>query len=166
MIRFSPKRSVKKGFAGWLVAAAVRLDGDEDRIELSHLLRVVKAKDPAAIPLAVLIEDAEVDRRALRRFVSPPGLKRGVLDTGLTIEIEGVEHERLALGIEDTTVGFARPAVARNVEDVGNIELSRPHELADVTIRGQVLLLVAQPALLVAVRARQYSVLTFARRQP
>src|SRR5438093_1539260 len=65
MIRFSPKRSVKKGFAGWLVAAAVRLDGDEDRIDLAQLLRVVKAKDPAAILLAVLIEDAEVDRRAL-----------------------------------------------------------------------------------------------------
>src|SRR5205809_1002949 len=135
MVGLAPQRSIEKRLSARLLAAAVRFNGNKNGVDLCKPLRIVKAQHPAAVLFAVLEENAEIEWRALRRFVSSPSLKCGVLDAGLVVEIESVKNERAAFGIEDTTVGFARSAVARHVEHIGHVKLARTHELADVTIR-------------------------------
>jgi len=56
-------------------------------------------------------------------------------DSGLVIEIEGIEDERLALGVEDAAKGLAGTAYAVYVEDVGDVELARAHQFADIAGR-------------------------------
>src|SRR5437762_13987247 len=124
MIWLAAKRGVEKGLAGRFVAAAVRLNRDKYGVDLRQLLRIVKAQYPAAVLLAVLVENAEIDGRSLGRFVPAPRLEGHILDARLPVEIEGVKDERLALGVEDAAVGLARAAVARHVKYVRHVELS------------------------------------------
>jgi len=38
VIRFFSQQRIEEGLSSWLLAAAVRLDGDEDRVDLGELL--------------------------------------------------------------------------------------------------------------------------------
>src|SRR5438270_11127291 len=104
MVGLAPQRSIEKRLSTRLLAAAVRVNSNKNSVDLGEPLRIVKSQHPAAVLLAVLEENAEIEWRALRRFVPSPGLKRGILDAGLVVEIESVKDERPAFRIEDTTV--------------------------------------------------------------
>ena len=60
MVRFFSQQRIQKRFAGWLLAAAMGLNGNENSIDFGEMLGVVETKNPAAVGLAVHVEDAEV----------------------------------------------------------------------------------------------------------
>ena len=43
MVRFFSQECVQERFTGWLLAAAVRFDGDEDGVNFRKLLGIVEA---------------------------------------------------------------------------------------------------------------------------
>ena len=49
VIRFFSQQRIEEGLSGWLLAAAVRLDGDEDRVDLGELLGIIPPKNPAPV---------------------------------------------------------------------------------------------------------------------
>jgi hypothetical protein len=49
MVRFLPQESVKKGFAGRLGVAYMRLYRNEDSINFSKLFRVIEAQNPSTV---------------------------------------------------------------------------------------------------------------------
>jgi hypothetical protein len=55
MVRFLPQESVKKGFAGRLGVAYMRLYRNEDSINFSKLFRVIEAQNPSTVRLAIQV---------------------------------------------------------------------------------------------------------------
>ena len=60
MIRFFPQQSIEQWFSRGLLAAAMRFNGDENRIDFRQLLRIVGAQYPAAIGLIVHVQNAKI----------------------------------------------------------------------------------------------------------
>src|SRR5258708_8486144 len=85
----------------------------------------------------------------------------GVLDSGLVVQIEGVENQRLVLRVKNPAKRFSGPAAAVDVKNIGNIELTGPHQFANVAIRGKKLLVVLESALLVTRGSSQFIDLRF-----
>src|SRR5258708_37873030 len=153
MIDFLAQQGEEERLAGRLGAAAVRLDGHKDGVDLGKLLWVVGTQNPAAIRGAVLVKDSQIERPAFVGALASPnleGLRARILESRLAIEVEGVKHERLALRVKDAAVGLARAAAAVDIVDIGDIELPRAHQLADIAVGREELLLTPEPALLIA----------------
>ena len=49
VIRFFSQQRIEEGLSSWLLAAAVRLDGYEDRVDFGELLGIIPTKNPAPI---------------------------------------------------------------------------------------------------------------------
>src|ERR1700722_1561118 len=101
----------------------MRFDCNKHRIDVSQLLVVIEAQNPAAVGFAVHIQNAEVHGAgffAEFRVFLPPDLEdAGVLYSGLMIEVEGVEDQRLILRVEDAAEGLAGAAAAVYIEYAG-----------------------------------------------
>src|SRR6202007_1474597 len=110
------EQRVQKRFTCGLVAAAPGLDRYEDSVDLGQLLGIVEPHHPAAVGFVVHVKDTQIHRRSrlsLRGFTLAPDLEgAGVYDSGLPVEIERVENERLSLGIEHTAKRFLGAAAA------------------------------------------------------
>src|SRR5579864_6683295 len=147
VIGFAAQQGVEEGFTGWLLTAAMGLDSHEYGIDFLQLLRIVEAQHPPPIGFAVHVEDPEIRGVILffrSRVSLSPNLERaGGLDPRLAIEVEGIKNQRFVLGIENTAERFARAAAAVHIEDIGDIELARSHELTDVAVGGKILFVVS-----------------------
>src|ERR1700733_3038225 len=101
----------------------------------------------------------------MARSLLTPNLKSaGLFDFGLMVEIKGIKHQLFAAGVEDPSVRFSR-LVFGDIENVGNVELPRTHQLADVFIGREILSLALNELLLVAICRRQSVDLFFKRSQ-
>src|SRR5437763_167067 len=104
MVGLTPQRSIEERLSTRLLAATMRFNGNKNGVDLREPLRIVESQHPAAVLFAVLKENAEIERHALRGLVSSPSLEGGILDAELMVEIESVKDERPAFRIKDATV--------------------------------------------------------------
>ena len=130
-------------FTARMLAATVRLHGYEYRVDVCKRLCFTGLEHPTLLPEIVFVEHAEVERLLLVRSAAPPSLKgAGVLNSGLRIQIIGVEDQPLALGVKNPAIGFGRLPITGDVVyfgniDVvyfGNIKVAGAHQFSDVAI--------------------------------
>src|ERR1700686_4241327 len=88
--------------------------------------------------------------RKLGVFLPPYLEGTGVLDSGLAIEIKGVEDERFVLRVKHAAKSLTGAASAVDIEYVGDIQLARAHEFANVAVGGQILFVIFELAVLIA----------------
>src|SRR5258707_2271232 len=128
MIGLIAKQRVQKWLAGWLVASASRLHGDEHGVDLRQLLGIIKAHHPSPVGFVVHIKYTQIhwrSRLSLRRFALSPDLERArVHDSWLPVQIKRIENERFSLGIENTAKRFLCAAATVHIEHVGGVQLS------------------------------------------
>src|SRR5207302_10628182 len=84
----------------------------------------------------------------------------------LAIEIERIKDERFTLRVKHPAEWFFRAAAAINIENIGNIKLSRTHQLANVPVGNELLLRVFETAFLITVDGRKLFNLHFERGGP
>src|SRR6266576_610659 len=120
MIHFVPKEGVKERFRSWFLAAAMRLDRYKYRIDLRQLLGIVEVHHPSAIRFIVHVENPQIQGQrplSLGRLLLAPYLECiGIDEPTLSVEVERIENERLALRIKDPAKRFLRAAAAINIE--------------------------------------------------
>lgn len=94
----------------------------------------------SALSEIVLIESSQILHRS--RLLLPPDVEREscILQSAL-IEIVGVEDERLAFGVENTPERPGLLAGRVGIDHVDNMEVAGPHEVADVAVSRQQLVL-------------------------
>jgi hypothetical protein len=121
--------------AAGLPAAAGRLDGDENTVNLGQRLWVVKLEHPALVGRAVQIQDSERKRLVKIRRQPAPGLKRTrTMQSWLMVEVVGIKDKRLAFRKEDPAKRALRLSITPNICDFGNIEVTGTDQVADVTV--------------------------------
>ena len=78
-------------------------------------------------------------------------------DPRLLIKVECIEQQRLSTREEDAAERLARAAMAIDIEDVGNIEITGAHEVTDIAIRCEVLLVVLDSPILFLVVGGEFA---------
>src|SRR5439155_14351477 len=149
MVRFAAKRSEQQLLAGGPVTAACRFDRYKHGINLFEQLWIFDLELPPTCSGIVHIQNANTDRVfvSLVGCTSAPGLKCCVSDAWLLVEIKGVKNQLLALGVENAPERFFILSAYIDVEYVGNQQVTRAHQVADVAIRCQEPLLLVNLAL-------------------
>src|SRR5690349_13552339 len=107
VVRIDFQRGEKQRSAARLLTAALRLNGDENTVNLRQGLGIFKLQYPSRLGSVVLIEDSQIQRLLFVRSASAPCLERTCVPRpGLLVKIIGVENQGFPSGIEDTAVGF------------------------------------------------------------
>ena len=97
----------QRSFAGWFVASAVWLDGDEYGVNLCERFGVVEPQHQVFLGSVVDIEDAEIQCLLPVRSAPPPSLESaGILDPWLLVEIISVKNQRLFFAVKDAAVAL------------------------------------------------------------
>src|SRR5580692_5600046 len=139
MVRFLAQHGVEERLACRFFTTAVRLDRDEDGIDLRQLSWIIATQSPAPVLFVIHVKNAQIHGLSffsLRRFLLAPGLERAcVLNVWLVVQVESVKYQRFALRVEYTPERFPRAAAAVHIEYVGDIKLSRAHQFANVPVR-------------------------------
>src|SRR5258708_15105034 len=101
MIGLIAKQRVQKWLAGWLVASASRLHGDEHGVDLRQLLGIIKAHHPSPVGFVVHIKYTQIhwrSRLSLRGFALAPDLERaGFPASWFPVQIKRLENDRVSL---------------------------------------------------------------------
>src|SRR5258708_5841926 len=151
MIRIDFQVGKEERLSARLMASAIRLNRDEDGVDLFQFLWIVELYDPSLLGGVVLVEDTEARSLLLVETTASPRLKcASGLEPVLLVKIVRIKDQRLSFGVEDPTIGLLRLTVARNVIDLGDVKVTSAHELADIPVVGQQFLLFAKLLLLVA----------------
>src|SRR5580698_3358929 len=89
-----------------MAASAVRLDRHVNSIDVGESLWILGPQHPALLRGVIGVENAEA-HGVLSLWAPPSPCLEGVriLETGLLVEIVGIEDQRFALGIEDPAEG-------------------------------------------------------------
>src|SRR5215472_3216331 len=138
MIRVRIQIRVKQSLTVWFIASAEGLNRYEDRVNLREHLGVIEFQYPAILFLIVDVEHAQSLNRFRLRFAAAPGLEAGV-DHRLTvaIEVERVENQGFAFGVEHPAECRTVFALPIDVKDVHDVQISRAHQIANVAVRGE-----------------------------
>ena len=100
-------------------ASAIRLNGNEDRVDVLERLGVVGLEHPALLADVILIEDSQTPRFLFVRSFAAPGLKCvRRWNTGLRIQVERIKDQTLAFGIEHPPIGFCRSFLGNVVDEL------------------------------------------------
>src|SRR5882672_8612445 len=146
----------------------MRFYRDEYGIDCGKLSRVIETQNPAPVGLAVHVENTEIHGvrflGEFRIFLAPYLEDTGRLHSSLTVEIEGIENQGLALCIKDPPKGLSGPAAAVHIEHVSNVKLACAHQFADVAIGGEKPLIVSESSFLISIGCREIANSRFERR--
>src|SRR5882762_3479995 len=128
-----------------LVASAVGFHGHEDRIDLLERLRVIEPQHPTLRGGTVGVEDTQVERLLAIGASPAPGLEATrALCASLLIEVVGVKDERLPFRIKHAAVGLLGFSRALHVIDLRDVEIARAHQVTNVAVVSQQLLLLIE----------------------
>src|SRR5271154_4076841 len=125
------------------MAAAIGFERHEYGVDFGQRLWVVTLQNPSFARNIVFVEYPQIKRLQTVRAAPAPGLKRrGSLGARLLIQIIGIKDEGLSARVEDAAVGLLRFPVAGNIVNLSNVQIARPHQLSNITIvREQLILL-------------------------
>ena len=127
------------------LASAIWFNRDKNSINLSQRFRICEPQNPSLLRRVVHIEDAKIERLLPVRSTSAPGLESAsILDTSLLVQIVGVKDQRFPFRVEHAAVGFPRLSGTLDVIHFRNVEISGPHQVTDVAVVGQQLLLLVE----------------------
>src|ERR1700683_5463371 len=151
VVRINLQISKQQRLAARLAATARGLNGHKDGVDLLERLGVVKLHNPPFLGGAILKKDSKVHGFLHVRSAAAPGLEGSrVPDSGLLVQVIGVEEQRFALGVEDAPARLLCRAVASHVIDFGDVEVPRTHQVTNVSIVGQKVVLLVDRLLAVA----------------
>jgi len=142
MIWFVPEIGEHEFLARGSCGSAVRFRRDEYSANLVKDFRVVEPEDPSFLFGIVNVKDPEIHSGSFRFRELSPSLEGmlGVSDPR-PVEIESVKDQRPTLGVEDTAESALSISLAVHVEYVRDVEIARGHEIANVLVNRQQLLL-------------------------
>src|SRR5208283_2889953 len=148
--------SKEERLTAWLLAAAVRFHGHENRFNLIELLRVVEFQDPPLFGNVVFIKYTQVQSLCLVGPALTPSLKRAcVLETWVAVEVIGIENQRFRFCVENASISLLRCCVFRNIKHFGYIEVPRSHQFPNVSIMGEKFLLLVDGRITVSKQLRE-----------
>src|SRR5262245_25534529 len=128
--------------AARFVTPAVGFDGDKDGVDLRQCFGIVEPQHPTFLRSIVDIEDSEIECLLPVRSTPAPSLETArILYSRLLIEIVGIKDQRFPLGVEDAAVRLLGLSVPLDIVDLCHIEIARAHQVSNVSVVGQKLLL-------------------------
>src|SRR5882724_11272472 len=125
-----------------LLASAIRFNRYEYRVNLVQRFLVGRLCDPTPLRGVVFIEHTELVGLLPVRSAAAPGFKRArFLHARRLVQVIGVENQRFAPREEHAPERLLRFACADNVVDLRDIKVPCAHQLSNVAILGEHLLL-------------------------
>lgn len=164
MIRFFSKQRIQERFASRLVAAAVGLNRNKHSINLGELFRSSSEEptgDSIRCPYTECRDSLRDSSRPIRRLFVPRHGKRWHSSRPARDRDQTHKRSGTCSGCRTRVKGLAGAAAAVHIKDVGDVKPSRPHQLPNITIRRKILLIVFEPAFLIAVGSGQLVDLRF-----
>src|SRR6476646_4343986 len=116
MIGIDSQIGEQKRLTAWLVTASVWLDCHEHRVNLSEGFRVITFENPTLFSRAVFVENTKINRLFSFRPAPAPGLEcTGSLYLALTIQVVGVEDQRLPFRVKHSAIRLLSLTASRNI---------------------------------------------------
>src|ERR1700730_5350367 len=111
-------------FTAGFPAAALRLHGDKNGINLIKGLRIIELENPALVGCGVNVENAQVHGLGYIWPTPPPRLKGASLaESWLLVQVVGIENQRFSLRVEDSSKWLLRFSIAPYVEHLRDVKI-------------------------------------------
>src|SRR5262249_52436756 len=145
------KRAPRRTFA-----SSIRFNRHKHRVNLVQGFFVTRFYNPALLCSVVFIEHTQfISVFRIRSSLSPRFERTRFLDTRALVQIISIEDQGLSSGIEHAAKGLLGLTRAGHIEDLRNIKVPSTHELADVTVLREQILLLSRQAFPLAQRIRE-----------
>ena len=125
MVRRPHEVCVKDSLPAGSRAAAGRLNGYKNSVDMGKHVWAVHRENPPARPAVVNREEAQIEWLTDIRFAISPCLENSMLMILPVLQIESVEDKEFLLDVIHSPVGALCSPVTRHVVNINNVEIAR-----------------------------------------